>query len=191
MSGVSDLQKGRELLDSGSIVEAIAVLQTAASAGIAEACVELARAEIQRGDEDAARVWIRRAEELAEQGDAAANLSCHLAYQMRYGEGDYDQQDERARYFLRRAAELGNPVAQTMYAQQLLLGLNGETVDEAGYDKWIREAIDQEFDQAIVTHVKNCLRRKVALDPSVKLKLEKLADRFEEARKLLQTVRKE
>jgi TPR repeat protein len=118
--GLQDLQRGMALLEAGSTADAIDAFKSAAESGFAEGYVQLARAEIERGNHDAARNYMQHAEALAERGDALANLSCSLAYQMAYGEGSLAQQEEKARYFLRRAAELGNPVAQCMLAQQLL-----------------------------------------------------------------------
>lgn len=184
-SGLEALQKGIALLEAGSFAGAVEAFKLAGEGGVAEGYVELARVEIERGDHEAAHEYMRKAETLAEQGDAVANLSCSLAYQLAYGEGSLEQLEEKARYFLRRAAELGNPIAQSMLAQQLLWGLNGEVQDEHQYEKWIWRAIEQGLDEAVINHVRNMQDLKRDIEPRLVTKLEELAARSEQARKLL------
>lgn len=187
-SGLQALEKGLALLEAGSISEAVEAFKSAAESGVAEGCIQLARVEIERGNDEAACGWMHKAETLAEEGDALANLGCSLAYQLAYGEGSLDEQEQKARFFLRRAAELGNPVAQSMLAQQVLWGLNGEVRDEREYEMWISRAIEQGLDEAVITHVQNRLSLKRDVEPAVMMKLEELAARSEQAKTLLQKV---
>lgn len=176
------------LLEAGSTADAVEAFKLAAESGVAEGYVQLARVEVERGDHEAACGWMRKAEMLAEQGDAAANLSCSLAYQLAYGDGSLEELEQKARFFLRRAAQLGNPVAQGMLAQQVLWGLNGEARDEHEYETWISRAIEQGLDEAVIVHVQNRLALKRAIEPPLMMKLEELATRSEQAKQWLQKV---
>lgn len=187
-SGLQALEKGLALLEAGSISDAVEAFKSAAESGVAEGYIQLARVEIERGNDEAARGWMHKAETLAEEGDALANLGCSLAYQLAYGEGSFDEQARKARFFLRRAAELGNPVAQCLLAEQMLWGLNGEAQDEREYEVWISRAIEQGLDDAVITHVQNRLRLKRDIEPALMMKLEELATRSTQAKKLLQGV---
>lgn len=188
MSGYDHLRRGQALFDAGEIAGAVEAFKAAAESGIAQGYIELANVEIERGDRQAARAWIQKAEVLAEQGDALAGLSCSVAHQMGYGGGTFEEEEQKARYFLRKAAELGNPVAQSMLAQHLLWGLNGEEKNEEEYEVWIHRAIEQDLDEAIITHIQNRRHFKRDIEPGVTKKLEELATRSKEARTLLREV---
>lgn len=186
IAGFDALQRGKALREVGSIAEAIEAFKSAGESGLAEGYIELAALEINRGNREGARGWIQKAEAIAENGDALANLSCSLAHQLGYGEGSFEKEETKARLFLRRAAELGNPVAQSMLAQQLLWGLNGEKQDEREYEIWMSRAIDQGLPEAVITHVQNRLRQKRDIEQTVMSKLEELAKHSEQAKTLIQ-----
>lgn len=188
-SGLEALQKGMQLREAGLIPEAAHAFRKAAESGIAEGFIQLARIELERGDRATAHALMRKAELLAKRGDAFANLCCSLAYQLGYGEGTVEMQGSKARHFLRRAAELNSAMAQTMLAQQLLWGLNGEVRDESEYEKWILKAVAQGFEDAIVTHVRNILHLGREIDASLIGKLENLAPRSKHARELLERIK--
>lgn len=191
IAGLDALQRGKALREAGSIADAIQAFKSAGESGLAEGYIELAVLEIDRGNREGARGWMQKAEAIAEKGDALANLSCSLAHQLGYGEGSFEEEETKARVFLRRAAELGNPAAQSMLAQQLLWGLNGERQDEGEYEIWISKAIDHGLPEAVITHVQNRLRQKRDIEQTVMLKLEELATHSEQARTLLHKAARE
>jgi len=120
-------EEGVALREAGRISEAIEAFKTAAESGNAAGYVDLAGVEDDRGNYEEARNWMRKAEDLAAQGDAFANLACSLAYRLGRGyEGTFEEQEQKARLFLRRSAELGNPAAQIVLANQVLRGVDGE-----------------------------------------------------------------
>jgi TPR repeat protein len=183
--GIEALERGWALLRAGSVDEAAEAFKLAADSGIAEGYVQLAEVESRRGNQTASDAYLRQAEALAEAGDALANLSCSLAYQLARGKGSFEEQQQKANDYLRRAAELGEAVAQAMLAQNLLFGLNGETRNEAQYFVWIWRAIDQGLDEALEGHVENMLNLEREIEPRAIAKLEELAARSERAKKLL------
>ena len=128
-----------------------------------------------------------KAEALAEQGDALANLSCSVAYQGFAG-GGHEQQERKANFFLRRAAELGHPGAQHYLAQHLLWGLNGVERNEREYEIWISRAIEQGDETALIEHIENRRKLKREIEPSLMTKLEVLATRSERAGELLRKI---
>ena len=189
-TGIEVLEQGRAFLEAGELGKAIEAFKQAADSGVADGFVQLAEVEFRRGNQAASNAYMRQAEALAAAGDAIANLSCSLAYQvLGLGEGSFEEHAQKARHYLRRAAELGDAVSQVMLAQQLLFGLNGETRDEEEYFVWIWRAIDQGLDEAITGHVENMLNLERAIEPRAMIKLEDLAARSERARKLLQKVK--
>lgn len=187
--GIEALERGWALLRAGSLDEAAEAFKLAADGGIAEGFVQLAEVEFRRGNQAASNAYLRQAEALAEAGDARANLSCSFAYQLARGEGSFEEQEQKARHYLRRAAELGDAVSQVMLAQNLLFGLNGETRDEAQYFEWIWRAIDQDLEEAVTGHVENMLNLEREIEPRAMAKLEELAARSERAKKLLHKIR--
>jgi hypothetical protein len=58
--------------------------------------------------------------------------------------------------------------------------------DEHQYEKWIWRAIEQDLDKAVIAHVQNMLNLRRGIEPRLMTKLEGLATRSEQARKLLQ-----
>lgn len=184
--GFDALQRGKVLVAAGSTADAVEAFKSAGESGLAEGYIELAVIEIDRGNREGARGWMQKAEALAERGDALANLSCSLAHQLGYGEGSFEEEEQRARFFLRKAAELGNPVAQSMLAQQLLWGLNGEERNEREYETWISRAMEQGLPEAVITHVENRLQLKRDIEPAAMMKLEELATHSKQAKTLLQ-----
>lgn len=179
-------EEGQTLYDAGRISEALEVFKAAAENGDPAGYIGLALIEDDQGNDQAALNWMRKVQNLAEQGGSFANLACSLALQMGRGsEGSIEEQEQKARFFMRRSAELGNPVAQTMLAQRVLWGLNGEPRNEQEYEIWISRAIRQGLDEAVITHVKNRLHFNRAIEPALMKRLEELAMRSEQARELL------
>ncbi|MBO0754684.1 MAG: sel1 repeat family protein [Bradyrhizobiaceae bacterium] len=179
-------EEGQTLYDAGRISEALEVFKAAAENGDPAGYIGLALIEDDQGNDQAALNWMRKVQNLAEQGGSFANLACSLALQMGRGsEGSIEEQEQKARFFMRRSAELGNPVAQTMLAQRVLWGLNGEPRNEQEYEIWISRAIRQGLDEAVITHVKNRLHFNRAIEPALMKRLEELAMRSEHARELL------
>jgi TPR repeat protein len=180
-------EEGIALRDAGRVSEAIEAFKVAAESGNAAGYIDLASIEDDRGNYEAARNWMRKAKDLAIQGDAFANLACSLAYRLGRGyEGTFEEQEQKAQFFLRRSAELGNPAAQIVLANNVLRGVDGETQNEQEYEMWILRAIGQGVDDAVISHVQNMLDLNRTIEPALVTKLEEVAAHSESAKELLQ-----
>ena len=188
-AGLDDLERGLDpLLSGGSVAEAVKAFQSAARQGIPEGYLQLARLERENGNEGAARDLIRQVEVLAEQEDAFANLSMAIFHDWKEGNGSSDEEEQKCERYLRRAAELGHPMAQHMLAQRLFRGSEGVAQDREAYEVWIMRAIEQGLPDAVVEHARNRLYSDQALEPWLLEKLKALASEWEEAGELLQEV---
>jgi TPR repeat protein len=188
-AGLDDLERGLDLLLSGgSVAEAVKAFQSAARHGIPEGYLQLARLERENGNEGAARDLIGQVEVLAEQGDAFVNLSMAIFHDWKEGNASSDEEEQKCGRYLRRAAELGHPMAQHMLAQRLFRGNEGVVQDRDAYEVWIMRAIEQGLPDAVVEHARNRLYSDQALEPWLLEKLKALASEWEEAGELLQEV---
>ncbi|WP_144187150.1 hypothetical protein [Elioraea rosea] len=85
MVGLDALEKGMRLREEGKLTEAEHAFAVAAPHGIAEGWIQLAQIQEGRGEAELARLSIREAEKLAEQGDTLANSSRSLVYVIGHG----------------------------------------------------------------------------------------------------------
>jgi TPR repeat protein len=186
-AGIDDLERGLDLLLSGgSVEEATKAFQSAARKGLAEGYLQLARLERENGNEGAACDHIRHVEGLAERGDAFANLSMAIFHMFGEGNGSSEEEEQKSVRSMRRAAELGNPVAQLNLAQRLFRGLEGEAEDRDAYEIWIGRAIEQGLLEAVIVYSRNRLELKQDFEPWLLSNLKVLASESEEARELLE-----
>ncbi len=182
------LDRATSLLEAGATDEAISLLRDAAGKGWAEACLELAQIERGRGNAVAAQAHVKEAEAIASTGDAFANFVCYLAFEGLFGEEDWDDQERKAKSYLRKAAELGLSSAQIILASHLLWGSNGTTQDEAEYYRWITAAM-KEDGRAILAHVGNMMKLGRPVEDEIRMDLERMATSHEGARRMLRKLR--
>lgn len=176
-----------DLLRAGDIATAKKLLHESADAGFALAYLDLAREARVEGRRDEVRRCLSSIEELAARNDPTAFIAAYRAYQWRLGDQDTFEQERIANDYLRRGAELGDPFAQWMLAENYL-GANGLRRDLPSYEFWIQKAIEGGEDEAVYSFAEYYLDNQRILPPPLKERLVKLAARFTAAAKLLSRI---
>jgi hypothetical protein len=129
------------LLEKNAFANDVSTLFAKACSGDVSSMVELAYKTYDGGGVSLSERWIVAAEEaLTINEDLDGRSSLLSAYNLAFGPGDRDEQENRAKFHLETLASSGNRVAQEQLAKNLLYGMNGFEKDESKYKYWIQLA---------------------------------------------------